>query len=175
MMQHQCSDLDAWPGEAVAASQHAQPGRCDLATAACATAARRPLKMMLRLVVLVAATAALQLPQSALQAHPTRPAALPQSAQAQRASRQARRAALSAATLFANAPALALGTGDGALDGAGVGITGVAWVDTLYFFFFCGICGLLYTTTLDFGEEPARRPPPPSPPADDAADDGPPL
>jgi len=74
---------------------------------------------------------------------------------------------------------LALGTGDGALDGAGVGITGVAWVDTLYFFFFCGICGLLYTTTLDFGEEPARRPPPPSPPpsppADDAADDGPPL
>ena len=50
---------------------------------------------------------------------------------------------------------------------------------TLYFFFFCGICGLLYTTTLDFGEEPARRPPPPSPPpsppADDAADDGPPL
>ena len=135
---------------------------------------------MLRLVVLVASTAALQLPQSALQAHPTRPAALPQSAQAQRAPRRnARRAALSAATLFANAPALALGTGDGALDGAGVGITGVAWVDTLYFFFFCGICGLLYTTTLDFGEEPARRPPPPSPPpsppADDAADDGPPL
>ena len=136
--------------------------------------------MMLRLVVLVAATAALQLPQSALQAHPTRPAALPQIPQAQRAPRrQARRAALSTAILFANAPALALGTGDGALDGAGVGITGVAWVDTLYFFFFCGICGLLYTTTLDFGEEPARRPPPPSPPpsppADDAADDGPPL
>ena len=62
---------------------------------------------MLRLVVLVASTAALQLPQSALQAHPTRPAALPQSAQAQRAPRRnARRAALSAATLFANAPAL---------------------------------------------------------------------
>ena len=136
--------------------------------------------MMLRLVVLVAATAALQLPQSALQAHPTLPAALPQMSQAQRAPRRrARRAALSAATLFPAAPALALGTGDGALDGAGVGITGVAWVDTLYFFFFCGICGLLYTTTLDFGEEPARRPPPPSPPpsppADDAADDGPPL
>ena len=136
--------------------------------------------MMLRLVVLVASTAALQLPQSALQAHPTRPAALPHSAPSPQATRrQAQRAALSAATLFANAPALALGTGDGALDGAGVGITGVAWVDTLYFFFFCGICGLLYTTTLDFGEEPARRPPPPSPPpsppADDAADDGPPL
>jgi len=50
--------------------------------------------------------------------------------------------------------ALALGTGDGALDGAGVGITGVAWVDALFVLFLAGICGLLYTTTLEgFGAD----------------------
>ena len=50
--------------------------------------------------------------------------------------------------------ALALGTGEGVLDGGGVGITGVAWVDGLYILFLLGICGLLYTTTLDFGDAP---------------------
>jgi len=54
-------------------------------------------------------------------------------------------------------PALALGTGEGVLDGTGVGVTGVAWVDVLYVFFILGICGLIYTTTIDdFGSNVDR-------------------
>ena len=54
-------------------------------------------------------------------------------------------------------PALALGTGEGVLDGTGVGVTGVAWVDVLYVFFILGICGLVYTTTIDdFGSNVDR-------------------
>ena len=54
-------------------------------------------------------------------------------------------------------PALALGTGEGVLDGSGVGVTGVAWVDVLYVFFILGICGLIYTTTIDdFGSNVDR-------------------
>ena len=54
-------------------------------------------------------------------------------------------------------PALALGTGEGVLDGSGVGVTGVAWVDVLYVFFILGICGLVYTTTIDdFGSNVDR-------------------
>lgn len=55
-------------------------------------------------------------------------------------------------------PALALGTGEGGLgDGVGVGITGVAWLDTLFIFFILGICGLIYTTTIeDFGSNADR-------------------
>ncbi len=55
-------------------------------------------------------------------------------------------------------PALALGTGGGGLgDGVGVGITGVAWLDTLFIFFILGICGLIYTTTIeDFGSNADR-------------------
>ena len=70
-------------------------------------------------------------------------------------------------------PALALGTGEGVLDGGGVGITGVAWVDGLYILFLLGICGLLYTTTLDFGDAPKSTAVDQRPAREDAA--APPL
>lgn len=70
--------------------------------------------------------------------------------------RSRRAGALAAAAPLLPAPALALGT-DGALDGAGIGITGVAWVDALFVLFLLGICGLIFTTTIeDFGQ-PSNR------------------
>ena len=63
------------------------------------------------------------------------------------------RATASLVSFSAAQKPLAIGTGDGLGDGGGLGITGVAWVDVLYVFFFLGICGLVYTTTIDdFGE-----------------------